>query len=619
MLEPVPEFQTSEPTRAVSATEPSKPEIWKGGPLGLCLLAAIIFIGGAIAPPALLDDADSAHAEVAREMAQSGDWVTLHMDGIKYFEKDPLMYWLIAGSFRVFGATEFPARLPLALATVLTVLAVWALAAQMFGGRGGFYAGLIFATSVGPFLFTRILIPDILITGLVTAALYFFVKGLDDSGRRPRHYLGIYVCCALAFLTKSLIGIVFPAGIIFLFLLITRRFREIRRLRLIEGIAIFLILAVPWVVLAGIRNDRFLWFHFINEQVYRYLGKRYPMDYDTVPLLVFYSLHALWIFPWTFFLPGIITYFPRRLAGMDRDKSMTLLLLIWIAVIVGFFSFSTRQEYYTLPALPAFAILCGKLFADFERAARSVESSGLKKKLRRYASIGHWSLAGIGLACLAASILVLIWLRGIVIGGDISTVLTKNPDYYALSLGHIFDLTPLSFAALRGPVIGAGAALGLGSALSLVLYRRQRVMAAALAIAGMMAALFYCTHESMKVFEPYLSSKSLALDVLRTFRPGEKIVINGEYESGSTMNFYSRQPIYMLNNRSSNLEFGSYLPGAPQRFFDDEGFRTAWSGEDRIYLVTDASLGPQIRQLVSPLPAYDFAASADKLVLSNRP
>src|SRR5262249_52014396 len=156
---------------------------------------------------------------------------------------------------------------------------------------------------------------------------------------------------------------------------------------------------------------RFLWFHFINEQVYRYLGKRYPMDYDTVPLLVFYSLHALWVFPWTFLLPGVVSYFPRRLAGIDRAKSQTLLLLIWMVVIVGFFSFSTRQEYYTLPALPALAILCGRLFADFEQAARSADFSQLSKKLRRYAAFGHWSLACVGLACLAASVLVLIWLK----------------------------------------------------------------------------------------------------------------------------------------------------------------------------------------------------------------
>src|SRR5260370_2299643 len=141
-------------------------------------------------------------------------------------------------------------------------------------------------------------------------------------------------------------------------------------------------------------------------------------------------------------------------------------------------------------------------------------------------------------------------------------------------------------------------------------------MASTLAIVGLMGALFYCTRERLKVFEHYLSSKSLALDVLRTLQPGEKIVINGEYESGSTMNFYSRQPVYMLNNRSSNLEFGSYLPGAPMRFFDDESFRAAWNGDSRVYLVTDSSLSDNIRALVSPAPVYELSRSPDKLVLS---
>jgi 4-amino-4-deoxy-L-arabinose transferase-like glycosyltransferase len=585
-------------------------------PLAIFLISLIIFVGSAFAPPALFDDADSAHAEVAREMVETGDPVTLRMDGIKYYEKAPLMYWMIALSFSTLAVTELAARLPIALSAVLAVMIVWALARRMFGGRAGFYSALAFATSVGTFLFTRILIPDILLTALITAALYFFISGIESESKRP--YLGFYVACGLAFLTKSMIGVIFPASIVFLFLLASGRCDELKRMRIIEGATIFLLIVAPWHVLAAIRNEHFLWFHFINEQVYRYLGKRYPKDYDTVPLLVFYGLHALWIFPWTFFLPYSLAYLPRRARGLRHDQAMTLLLLIWIAVIIGFFSFSTRQEYYTLPALPALAVLSGRVLADIERAT-SRQLSLHNSAAIKCAEIAHWSLACMGLAALASAIAILVTVKGVKISGDISETLTKNPDYYALSLGHIFDLTPASFAALRGPVLGTGLALSLGSLLSLIFHRRKKTLASVLALAAMMIITFYWAREAMKVFDPYMSSKALAMDVLGEFKPGELIVINGEYESGSTMNFYTRQPVYMLNGRSANLWFGSYLPGAPKRFFDDSEFKSLWGGQRRVYLHTDATLAEQIRELVKPVPVYQYSQSGGKLILSNRP
>ncbi|HKV37643.1 MAG TPA: glycosyltransferase family 39 protein [Blastocatellia bacterium] len=588
-------------------------------PLLLAAIGLAIFVGTAIAPPALLDDADSTHAEVAREIVESHDWVTLRMDGIKYYEKDPLMYWMIAGSFEVFGPTEFAARLPIALSAVLAIMAAWALGNRMFGDRTGFYSGLVFATCIGPFLFTRILIPDILLTALIAWALYFFLWGLE-SGRRPTCYLGFYVACGLAFLTKSMIGVVFPCGIVLLFLLATKRLARLKDMRPILGSILFLVIVVPWSVLAGMRNAHFLWFHYLNEQVYRYLGKRYPKDYDTVPLVLFYLLHGLWLFPWTIFLPAAVTYLPRRLRDLTRDQAMTLLLVVWIVLIIGFFSFSTRQEYYTLPAIPAFAILCGRVLSDLEGSAGRERSgqSPVRTFFRRSVVVGQWSLAGVGVAALTGAIVILVATRGVVLHGDISTALARNPEDYALSLGHIFDLTPTSFAALRGPVLGAGIALFLGAILSLVAFRVGRVKGSALILAGMMAGMFCLTHESLKVFEPYLSSKALAERVLRTLKPGETIVVNGEYESGSTLNFYSHQPLYMLNHRSSNLWYGSYLPGAPMRFYTNETFRQAWGG-DRIYLDTDSSDVEAIRSLVAPGIAYKLYEGGGKVLLSNRP
>jgi 4-amino-4-deoxy-L-arabinose transferase-like glycosyltransferase len=588
-------------------------------PLALVLVSLAIFVGSAIAPPALLDDADSAHAEVAREMAESGDWVTLQMDGIRYYEKDPLMYWMVAASFKALGPTEFAARLPIALSTTLSVLAVWALGSLMFGSRAGFYSGLVMATCVGPFLFTRIVIPDILLTALICWAIYFFIRGMASPRPRSRAYFGFYACCGLAFLTKSLIGMVFPASIVFVYLVATRQIGRIREARLLAGCALAAAIALPWSVLAGIRNEHFLWFHYINEQVYRYMGKRFPMDYDTVPLAVFYGLHAVWLFPWTVFLPASLVYIPRKITDLAQDQKFTLLLIIWILIIVAFFSFSTRQEYYTLPAIPALAIFCGRVLFDLQE--RQAMRNRLAESRLALSSItaGRWLLALLGLSAFVASIVVLVRIRGIDLKGDISSALTRNPEYYALSLGHIFDLTPRSLAALRAPVLGAGLALFAGGLLSLVFAWRNRILWSALALSTMMGIVFYWTHESMRVFEPYLSSQALAARVLESFEPGDKIVINGEYESGSTLNFYTRQPVYMLGHRSSNLWYGSYLEGAPMRFFDDDSFREAWNGPGRIYLDTDADDVSQVRLILGSSAIYELLASGNKCLLSNRP
>ena len=575
-------------------------------PAFLIALGLFIFAGSATAPPALLDDADSTHAEVAREMAATGDWVSLQMDGIRYYEKAPLLYWMIALSFRLFGVTEFSARIPMVLSALLAILAVWALASRMFGDREGFYSGVVFATCVGPFLFTRILIPDLLITALLCWSIYFLVRGLDSPERRPASYLGIFAASALAFLTKSMIGAVFPALIILIFLVITRRLGEIRRMRLITGCLIFLALVVPWHLLAAMRNEHFLWFHFINEQVYRYLGLRYPKDYDTVPLPVFYALHLLWLFPWTFCLPAAFRYIPRKLAGFSREESMTLLLIVWVLIIVGFFSLSTRQEYYTLPAIPALAVLCGRVLSDLERGLKS-----------RYITGAYSAMAFLGLCAGVITLLVVKATSGVVINGDISSTLTRNEQYYALSLGHIFDLTPESFAALRTPLIGAGSALLIGTVLALLLYLRGRRLWSSLALASMMAAVFFCSHEAMKVFEPYLSSKPIAMTAAGVMKPDNMLFINGEYESGSTLNFYTGQPLFMLGGRTANLEFGSYLKGAPRRFFDDEGFRELWRGTGRVFIVSDDSKLGELRQIVEPSPSFVLYASGGKTLLSN--
>jgi hypothetical protein len=352
------------------------------------------------------------------------------------------------------------------------------------------------------------------------------------------------------------------------------------------------------------KNRTFFWFYFMNEHFLRYIGKRYPMDYDTVPLLLFLFLHLVWIFPWTFYLPMVKKLFTNE---RGPQKEFILLMLIWICTIILFFCFSTRQEYYTMPTYPAFAVLIGAALAEFE-----VEP---KRPSLRYAQLG---LLIFGCLVFAAGISIYFLTRNITLRGDISTALSRNPSEYALSLGHILDLTPSSLSALRLPIIGTALSFLAGTVAAFIFRKRKSGEKSILSLALMMVAFFFCAHLSLITFEPYLSSKRLAQAIQQRYREGEIVVINGEYEGGSSLNFYLRRPVYILNGRSANLEYGSYFLDAPKLFLKDQDLLNLWRSYRRIYLFTDGSQQSRVKSVLSD-PAYLIAESGGKLILSNRP
>ena len=350
-------------------------------------IVVLVFLWGVIYAssmftPALLDDADTVHAEAAREMVLNNDWVTLHANGIRYLEKAPLIYWSVAASYRAFGVKDWSTRLPLMLGVLALLLATYLLGTQAYGEHAGFYGGVVMATSLGPYLFTRFLIPDVLVGLWLALSFYFFLKSLDEDPPTRWTCWGLAAACGLNVLTKGLIGLVFPGAVIGLYLLFTRNLRHLLKLRLISSTLVLLAVAAPWHILAGLRNPDqgpmrgFFWFYFVNEHFLRYLNKRVPRDYDTVPLLLFWALLLLWLIPWVAFLPQAVRGIRWR-PRMDSRQKESLLFLLWALVILIFFSFSTRQEYYTIPALPGLALLVGGWLAR-EGASRndSGERSG---------------------------------------------------------------------------------------------------------------------------------------------------------------------------------------------------------------------------------------------------
>jgi 4-amino-4-deoxy-L-arabinose transferase-like glycosyltransferase len=585
-----------------------------------CLLVALwaaIYVSS-LFTPALLDDADSVHAEAAREMLVRHDWVTLHANGVRYLEKAPLMYWGIALSFRLFGISEWTARLPLALGVLALLFATYRLGRRVFGTEGGFYSALVVITSFGIYIFTRFQIPDVLVALWLTLSFDFFLQTLQENPPSLASCWGLAAATALNALTKGLIGLVFPAAIILCFLAVTSNLRHLLRMRLLSSTAVFLLIAAPWHILAAVRNPTqgsvrgFLWFYFVNEHFLRYLNRRVPRDYDTVPLLVFWGLLLLWLLPWSAFLPQALCEVPLKIrnfrAGSDSRHQANLLFFVWAFFIVFFFSFSSRQEYYTIPAVPGLALLVGGWLAR-----ESATTTGDRE--RKAGKISSAVLFAIGILAFAAGVFLLVLSKAPPAGTELSDLLKRNPEEYALSFGHIFDLTPQALGVFRGPLLGTILALLIGTGANWVFRRRGLPIKGNMALAVMTLVLLFCVHSALVTFSPILSSKGLALEISRHYQPGDVIVIAGEYEQGSTLNFYTGIPLHILHQRSANLWYGSLFPDAPRVFETQQSFEEMWHGAARVFLWSDQENPHQL----AGMPAYELAHRGGKFIYTNRP
>ncbi len=585
--------------------------------LGVVFLAVYF---GALFSPALLDDADSTHAEAAREMFVSGDYVTLHVNGVRYLEKAPLPYWLVALSYHIFGVNEFAARLPMALSVLLLgVLAVvWG--RRAFGERAGIYAGLMVYTCAGVFLFTRVLIPDVLLSLLIAASVYFFLIALEPDGHAWQWYAG-YACMALGVLTKGLIALAFPGGAAVLYLVVTGEWRRWREFRMASGFALFLMIAAPWHILAGLRNTGgagghgFFWFYFVNEHFLRFLGKRYPRDYNKLPWALYWSLHLVWLFPWSLYLPAAIrTILDERKAQGRGEFAGRTRLLCWMlaGLVLVFFAISTNQEYYTFPAY--FPLLM--LLADgIARCEWSDCGPGVRKGWLR---ISAGALAVVGLAA-SATLLTLLWQsRRLPFEPDIGTVLAKhNMNTDTLSTSHMLDLSYASFAALRLPAALAAVALMTAPLLSFLLRIRRRHYAATWALAVGMAVFLVAAHIALGRFGPYLSSKDLAREIAARVRPEDRVMIYGDQAFGSSLLFYLQQPIDLVEGRTTSMWFGSTFPDAPKIYLSDADLQRDWGEQRRVFLFVPPHLKAKVDAL---LPSkFVVAEVSGKYVYSNRP
>lgn len=577
----------------------------------LTILSAAIYLGNA-GFPALLDDADASHAMVSREMLQRHDAVILYMNGIRYLMKAPLHYWAVAMSYALLGQNEFSTRLPVALAMIGLVLLVNEFARRFFGVRAGLYSGLVACTGAGFFLFTRIMIPEAIYALEFTAIFYLFLRGWTGSLNPRLAYWGVAALTALAMLTRGLIGVIFPAAILFLFVAATRSWNRWSELHLFSSAAIFLLVAAPWHILASLRANSFFWSYFINEHIKRAIGTRYPPDYEAVPLWLWLGTHLVWFFPWSIFLPAVLKCIPhpRTWKSLPAEGQARLLLVLWPGFILLFFSltFGSRMEYYSFGAWPAMAMLLGIGLAK-------AEEEGTRWLVRMQAV-----LAAVG-AVLAAVLIAMLWVSASVqVNGDISSLLKEHENnFYRVSMAHILDLTPQAFALLRLPSALAAAAFLLGLGAAWWLRSKRREQAAAVCLAITMAVFFFAANIALGVFGPYLSSRPLMSKILPQIRSADTLALYGEFDALSGVAFYSGRQMLLWNGRYNNLAPGSYYPDAPHIFLTDPEFLALWQGPKRVFLFVPPEHRAAAAERLPHSGTFLLAESGGKAVYANCP
>ena len=330
----------------------------------LFLFIIPLFLYIALLPVMPLMEPDEArYSDIASLMNRTGDYVTPHLNHVVYLEKPPLCYWATALLFKIFGENEFSSRLFVALCAWGCILLVYRMGVFFHDEKTGLYSAGVLSTFLYHFFLGKINILDIPLTffvGLATWAGYRYFAG--DCQRKSWLYL-LYINCALAFLTKGLIGIVFPFAILFLWLLISGRWRDVLRLFSPVGFLIFLLISCPWIILVQKANKDFLWFFFIQEHFLRYTTTFHSRNHT---ILFYIPVVVLGTLPWSaFLLKALKEGVEKRVLFFKAAEKR--FLLIWILFILVFFSISSSKLIpYIAPIFLPIAVIFGHLFRWYE-------------------------------------------------------------------------------------------------------------------------------------------------------------------------------------------------------------------------------------------------------------
>ena len=419
-----------------------------------------------------------------------------------------------------------------------------------------------------------------------TLGFYGFVRAIEQDRYQQPWSILAYASLALAVMTKGFIGF-FPLVVMAVYLWLVGRFHAFRALISLRGGVLFVLLIIPWHLIIGWQNEGYFWHYFANEHFLRFLGRRHPIDFVSLPLPIFFLVLFLWLLPWS---PYLALAIPRKWPPLGkplaRQDAGSLFVLLWAVMFLIFFALSrARLPQYSLPAMPALALLIGMSLDD--RFTGRVSSP-----------------------------------KGILIATTVSLLLPALallllPSY--LDQYHQLGLTDRAVSLIR---VVFGLMVG-GSGLALLSFACKRWLGGLLSLTlGMMAA-FYCTHQVLLQLQPFRASQGIAVLIEANQGPGERIVFEVEkddpfeVEKVAGLAFYTRQPVDLLRRKNPPQPS---LPLKPmERFLLSEAeFRQLWASAERIYLVTDSFLdGDGILDQQSTFSVVGQVGN--RWVVSNRP
>jgi 4-amino-4-deoxy-L-arabinose transferase-like glycosyltransferase len=534
-------------------------------------VAIAVFFGFMLGCRALSVPDEARYSEIPREMLWFHDFITPHLDGVKYFEKPPFLYWVQSGMIAIFGINEWALRLPTALMGLLGCLATYTVGHYFFNRATGIISALVLATSPLYFGMAHSITLDMAVTFWLSITLFSFIVAVDlpwhSKARRNVCWL-MYAAAALAVLTKGLIGIVLPGVIVFSWLLIFNRWRELKQVHLISGILLFLAIALPWHILVQLKNPEFFNFYFIEQHFTRFLTKamgRYQPVWWFIPILF------VGLFPWVFFLPQALRFKWSERARYQRE----IFFILWAVEIFIFFSLSDSKLIpYILPVFPPLVLLLGKILQDV-----------LLSKIEPAAS----QVKGIDISLRALSIFSLM-----VVIGILTTPFWKHIFTSAQAM-HLYILM-IPFCILM--------------ILPWLQWNLPRKM---LVLFLMQILLLWNLVAAIPAFD-LRPIKSLALHINQLAKPNDIVASYGLY--------YQDLPVYtqrlvLIVNWKNELSFGyAHQPDAKERMIDQDTFWKIWQQPQRVFAIMDQN---DYQIFSKKYPMHVISTHDDDLLVSNKP